>query len=305
MILSRLNVYSSLVAFYFFLLSYFFIPFAITGDQSHYIPAYYADYSFSFFDDFSLYNTFIYSYEPVHFVIILLSSSLGFDKDFIMTISNVILSILFFRYLIKSNYPAFLSFIITHSSYMFALFFTIERHKFAIIFFLIFLLYRSRFFLITSFFTHVTMALPFFSYYLSDVFINSRSFVHFLKRSLFLLLFCSVLIFALFDHIALKLIQALDDVVVFDNFDFVKSLFLFIFSYPFVRDKNHFILFALFFLPAVLFLGGIRLNMLAYFSVLFFIDTNKSSSLVFISLVSTYFFLKSFLYLYQILTIGV
>ena len=135
MSLNRFNFLFFLIFFLTFFYSYFFSPYHILGDQVPYHKAFKAVKGIPFFDALKAYRVEIDSKELGHFFIIWITSLIGISKNITMSFANALLATLFAMLLKRKNASVSLTFFLTISSYYLqALFFDLERLKFAFIF---------------------------------------------------------------------------------------------------------------------------------------------------------------------------
>lgn len=136
-------------------------PYHIEGDQVHYNRAYAELKGLSLADAFNSYQAIIFTAEPIHLMIVWLTSSLGFDKNMVMGFSNALLSCLFALYLRRKGAGIVMVFWLTFSAYyLHTMFFTLERAKFAFIFMLLSLITERKWLLLLAVFTHSMMLIP-------------------------------------------------------------------------------------------------------------------------------------------------
>ncbi len=308
------NIQISIITFVIFLTTFIFsllvAPYHINGDQEHYTVAYFAVKILSIIEAWERYNSIIYTGEPIHFLLIWAFSSLGIDKNLIMAISNSILAILFAKFLLRKNFQLlFVILIILTNYYIFTMFFTLERTKFAFIFFLIAILYKKRSMLLLSIFTHSIILFPIFAY-LSSKYINIRKIINLntivISKSLLsifkiigFVLLCLFVFYYLGNHLIGKF-----NSYAFFNFEIYQILIIFILTLLTTTNKQQVFIFFTFIIISIIILGGDRLNMLGYFSFLYF---GNNKSLLFkqiLSFLIIYFFIKSILYINMIITIG-
>ncbi len=257
-----------------------------------------------------VYRGIIYTGEPIHFVLIWMFSSLGIEKNTIMAISNSILAILFAKYLYKKNFHIFLvGIVLITNYYLLTMFFTLERTKFAFIFFLIALLYKKKSVLLISVFTHSIMLFPIFAY-LSSKYVNLKRIVssNIVKQSktsiskykiLGFIMLCLIVYFYLGEHLVSKF-----NSYAFIDFEIYQILIIFIFTLLTTSYKSEVFIFFIFILISIIILGGDRLNMLGYFSFLHFGNVKSRLFNKLILILILYYLIKSILYINMIITIG-
>ena len=134
-----------LIGFATFIFSIFLAPFHVNGDQIHYSAAYEAMEGLNLNDGLIVYQSHIFTNEPVHFFVSWFFANVGMSKNVTMTTFNSILVILFAKILLIRKYPKWLILILIFNSYLMVLFFTLERNKLAFIFIFALILYRKVF----------------------------------------------------------------------------------------------------------------------------------------------------------------
>ncbi len=306
----QFKVFIAFIFFITFIFSLYLSPFHIYGDQEHYNEAYYAVRSESFTDAWLKYTSIIYTGEPIHFSIIWFFSSLGLDKNLVMSFSNSLLAILYSKYLFDKKFSILLiALILISNYYLLTMFFTLERTKFAFIFFLLGLIYRNRFFYLVSVFTHSLMLFPLISYIVCKLFnfnnlVNSRHMKRISSKSTKLgilgLLFLGIfLYYFLGDHLVSKF-----NSYAFINFEIYQILIIFLFSLKTALNRNEVFVFFTIIIISIIILGGDRLNMVGYFAFLHFGDLRKLLFKQLILLLVCFYFIKSLIYVNMIITIG-
>jgi hypothetical protein len=293
-----------------FIFTLYIAPYHIYGDQEHYTEAYNSIKNLSLLDAWNTYTSVIYTGEPIHFFITWVTSSLGIDKNVIMGISNSILAVLYAKYLYNKNFNLLLICLIFISNYyLLTMFFTLERTKFAFIFFLLGLLYRSKIFIFISVFTHSIMLFPIFAN-LTSKYLNfkktlkspltnqSKSKNNRIKTlGLFLVLY--LIYFYLGQHLLSKF-----NSYAFNGFEIYQILIIFLLSYITAISKSEVLVFFFVIIVSIVILGGDRLNMLGYFAFLHFGDLKKPLFTKITFLLILYYLIKSIIYINMIITIG-
>lgn len=293
-----------------FILSIYVAPFHIYGDQEHYTEAYYSIKGLPIGEAWLVYKNIIYTSEPVHFFIVWLFSSSGIGKNLIMAIFNCLLAFLFIKFLFKKHYNLALIFLIYFSNYyLFTMFFTLERTKFAFIFLLISLLTNKKIFLFLAVFTHSIMLFPIFAFlsskYLNFISINKYSLNSTVDKNnsnikiIGFILFCFLIYFYLGEHLISKF-----NSYAFIDFEIYQIFIIFLLAIISVSNKSEVFIFYFFIMVSIMILGGDRLNMLGYFAFLYYRETNSPRYKYLILILISYFFIKSILYLNMIITTG-
>lgn len=293
-----------------FILSIYVSPFHIHGDQEHYTEAYYSINNLPITEGWLVYKNIIYTSEPIHFFIVWLFSSLGFEKNVIMAFFNCLLAILFAKFLLKKKYNILLIFLIYFSNYyLFTMFFTLERTKFAFIFLLAALLTNKKIFLLLSVFTHSIMLFPIFGFlsskYLNFISINKNNLLSNADKATSkikiagFILFCSLIYVYLGDHLISKF-----NSYAFIGFEIYQIIIIFFLTIISASNKSEVFIFYFFIMISIIILGGDRLNMLGYFAFLYYRDSPLSRYKYLIFIPISYFFIKTILYLNMIITTG-
>ena len=124
-----------------FLLTIYFMPFYIDGDQFHYRVAYQRLPAVGIIDGFSFYSETLASRELVHYLISWVASRF-LAKDLFIAFSNAILAYVTMTYLIKNRVSLMISFLLVAANFYFmVLYFSAERMKFGFIFLVLSLMF--------------------------------------------------------------------------------------------------------------------------------------------------------------------
>ncbi|WP_458735735.1 hypothetical protein [Zobellella taiwanensis] len=306
-----LSFFSFLTILCVFLISLFFIPYYIYGDQVHYQRVYDGVSYFNLFDAYNFYKANIDSKEPVYFLLSWVSSTLGIDKVYFIAFFNVLLSFFAYKYFTKiGGHPFVVFLIVTFGYYSYVLFFSAERLKFGFLFLLIGLLYSKRRYIyyVLSVLSHAQMIgllSSFVVFRFKDDVLNILRNNRVSKNTLFLLMsgtIVSVLVFFIMrDHLLSKINSYFE---LRGVFELIKLGAFFILSYFYAKDKSNAVaLFVpLFFL--VLIFGGERINFLGYFVFLYFALQYKKGFNLGNLFVSSYFFYTGAIFLWKIFKYG-
>jgi hypothetical protein len=179
------GVFLASLAITAFVLSMTIAPYHVNGDQVHYTKAYDAMRGLGLADAFRAYRSKIFSFEPVHFFVSWIFVNLGFDKTIAMSGLNGLAAALLGRFfLIRTHNYALVFVLVFSNQYLYAIFFTLEKLKIAIIFLLLFLNFRLRIFGVLAAFAHLQIALLFAIYFSASTLASVRlnRFGNFLKR---------------------------------------------------------------------------------------------------------------------------
>lgn len=317
--LSRLLQWLVLFAFLvlLFFTSIYFSRMHTNGDQVHYTKAYRLISGLGFTEALNTYRQIIFSYEPMHFFISWVGSNLGFDKIILMSILNVLLTSLAYKYLKGRGYAyGLILLILLTNYYFFVIYFTLEKLKVAFIFLLLFLLIRKRFWLAlislaASLFAHFQMiilaALHINAGFLSAIKNATMPKKAFIKIAIYMACagLLSLLLFQKYGSFIGAKVQY--------YFNFSRSqgllslrsaLIAFFLTFLGAENKKKVIYYFIGLCICILFLGSDRLNMFAYFGFLHYINPKRIISKVSIVLLSGYLLYKTIMYLNLIYYFG-
>jgi hypothetical protein len=240
----------SLFNFIFFFITFFysyflFYPkFYFPADQIFYYKIYETIKNLEFFEAFNLYQSLFASEEIFHFIYIYFFSNLGLTKEFAMSLANAIFIYLILKFTHKYMKLSFISFfLILTNHYLFNLFFELERLKFAIIFFLVFVNYFNiRFVRIISFFlsilSHFSIIFLYFAIYIINEKKNKIFNIKYknISSEIIIIIFLGSAFLYIFDtHIMIKLSQFSLDLKTSNYLNFFKP-FIFYLLICYVRD---------------------------------------------------------------------
>lgn len=306
-----LSFFSFLTILCVFLISLFFVPYYVGGDQAHYQRIYNGISYFNFADAYVYYKANIDSQEPIYFLLSWFSSSLGIDKLYFVTLFNVLLSFFAYKYFTKiGGHPFVVFFIVVFGYYSYVLFFSAERLKFGFLFLLLGLLYSKRryVFYVISVLSHAQMIalLSSFTFFrfrsdILSIFLKRKVY----KNTLFLLISGTVTSFFVFLIMREHIISKFDSYFEIRGFfELIKLGVFFILSYFYAKDKSSAValFLPLFFLVFVF--GGERINFLGYFVFLYFTFQYKKGFNLGNLLISGYFFYTGAIFLLKIINYG-
>jgi hypothetical protein len=284
----------------------------IVGDQLHYLNAYTLIEGLNIYDAFQLYQSIIFTGEFIHFFIVWIFSNMHIEKDIVMSVSNVILLLAFLKILQLNKYPLWLASLIVFNPYILALFFTLERNKFAFIFLFFYLIYSVRFLLILSILTHssgLLLIIPKFFYSISSkiqlkILIKKIDLIRILKFIFFASFVISVLYLLLYSHIYDKFFLYNQSTrVEYEVAPYFLSLIFFITLYS--SNDKYIVLTVFIFLIAIYYiLGGDRVNMFGYFAFLYFSNPKNLFFQFFCTLLSIFLLHRSYIYIDNIIFYG-
>mgnify|MGYP001131354646 CR=1 FL=1 len=298
-----LNMFSYLgLGCLFFLYSFALVSPYEYGDQFHYRRLYIFLENLPIGDVSAAGKTFVGAAEPISLYLLWLGSNLGVDKDVYISIWNSIF--LFGLFLLCRRYRVgFLFFILLLTNFYVVVLMTgAERLKFSFIFIVYSILLNkyqvlSRTLLFVSLFAHIQSIVVFIS---SFVYFKYKEFGLFLltfRSNLRIIMIVFILIglgFFFYFQLSGQLVSKVSFYFGWrSSFDIFKISILFSLAIIISRRRFGFILLWLLFIPLVLLFGGDRINMIAFFVVVFaLVDEGKTNNVLFLALM-VYFTLKS------------
>ena len=156
---SKVVVFS--FSLYAFFLSMGILPFAMYGDQEHYIKFYNALAGLSFLEGYTAQQDLLGTSEPGYFLFSYISAIwLNLDRVLLFSILNTVLAYVVINWIVKNNVSTLVVVLLSVNFYLLILFFSSERLKLATIFFVLYLSCSGRYkfvFLAGSIFTHVQL----------------------------------------------------------------------------------------------------------------------------------------------------
>lgn len=308
----QLNVFIRiLLLILIFFISIFLGSLYLEGDQSSYIFTYEGLKNKGIVEAYIFYVFYLSSPEFIHFLLSWISSNLGFNKLFIMSLSNVFLSYLIIKLFdrLKVNF-AITSIFLLSNFYLFVLFFAAERLKFGFIFFLLSVIYPKRFLLFFSFLSiisHLQMILV----YSGKIFqIMLNNFIKFLgtlkinyKNPLpFFLVFIFISYLNLLqDNILLKF-EAYNSAQVIT--DFIRLGIFFIISLAYSTNYKENIIIFIPLVIGILLFGDERVNMIGYVYCLYYLISYKNGVNVGMIALTVYLLYSNILFIQKIIQYG-
>lgn len=297
-------------ALFIFLYSIILSPYATDGDQIHYRYIYGEIGGQPFLEALAFYFINIDSKEVLHFLLSWLFSSLGFDKDFFVALSNAFLAYFAAALFCKLNTLKIIAFVIITTSFYFnVLYFSAERLKYGFIFFIWSIIYINKaksFYLLlfTSVMSHAQMLIS----YLSIAFVNAMESLErliskgVLSKSLFsLFLLGGLLAVAIGPHILHKLAAYETEIKLFD---LAKILVVMALTLFYARNRKQAFYLFIPLVVVVMIIGSDRVLMLGYFVFLYYgVQVNRGLNIG-TMITTVYFSAKSIDYLINLLTYG-
>lgn len=311
LLVSKKKAVVLLFSLYAFILSLIVLPFAIHGDQEHYIAFYNALPGLSFFEGYIAQKNMLGSSEPGYFIFSYLSSVvLNVDRVLVFAALNTILAALIINWIANNRVSILVICLISINFYLLVLFFSAERLKLAFIFFVLYLTYLSSFrvlFLVGSIFTHVQLVV----FLISKAILDSISSLKILANLKLNRKVVSVLFMAFLGVSLLVLLQEhlMGKMEYYISHSSVLGLFkvlLFMLMSLYYAWPKRLEIFALF-IPILVFtafFGGERFAILGYFVFMFYgLQVSRGLNLGVIA-TSSYFAVKGILFLDNVFVYG-
>ena len=297
-----------------FLLSYVVAPFHVEGDQVHYYRAYSEMAGLDFLEALNEYPTIIHTAEPVHLFIIWVFSSIGVEKNLIMATANACLAVLFAKFLRQKGASLWMVVWITFSAYyLHTMFFTLERTKFAFIFMLLYMLTQQRWWILVGVFTHSLMLIPLTLNLIGRKLFDSKqhwpakSLSKYLLRTgqaLVVLALLVLLIDSLGLHLYYKFLAYFNENLGNDKFEGWPLIILCGLTMMTTQDKRVALFFYLGLLLLAMLMGSSRVNMIGYFTFLYFSNFQHQAFKFSIYFIGLYLLFKTWGYLSNIYYFG-
>ncbi len=293
-----------------FIYSLALTPYAVEGDQLHYIKIYKEMSILSFSESYSYYQLNLDSKEVVHFFVSWVASHIGLSKDLFISLSNALLAYLMAALFIQLNLSKVIAFVIIASSfYLNVLYFSAERLKFGFIFFIASFLYveRPRVFytlLCFSILSHAQMLISYLSVGFSMFMAECERVLLKGRLSKVLLIFMVLAVFLGFiigPHIVHKFLAYQTEIKLYDV---TKILIIMLLTLYYASNKKQafFVFFPL--VIAVMLVGSDRVFMLGYFVFLYYAAKVNRGYNFGVVVTTAYFSLKSIDYLYNLIVFG-
>lgn len=135
------SLYPVIFSIFCFILSYCFFPYYFGGDQQFYNKFYGGISGYGLFDGFIFYNNSLGTKEPFYYLIVYFFSGWT-DRVFFVSLANSLLAFLIYRNIVRLRVVPLYYFLIFFNFYILVLFFSAERLKFGVLFFLLALEYK-------------------------------------------------------------------------------------------------------------------------------------------------------------------
>lgn len=309
---SKSSIFLFITVIHVTLISLYFLPYYVNGDQYHYRALYFGLNGLSLSDGFLFYKNAVSSEEPIYFFISWLLSNWGIDKDIFITISNIVLAIFSYKTFLKLGAKPYISYLVVCFNFYFLVFyFSAERLKFALIFLFIFyvlkrlkLLYVALSILSHSqvLIVYISMLAPKIKLFLFDVFIRFRAkYIYLWAIPLFVVGVVAILA-VLGNHISSKVDAYYSE----SNtaVELIKMLAFFALSFLYSKNKADTIYAFVPLLVFVFLLGGERVNVIGYFVFLYFSLHYRGGLNFGVIVANLYFIFMGYEFLTNILSYG-
>lgn len=300
------QVYSLLYALFILMISSYFVPLYIYGDQQFYID-FYENCFYPNIDSFECYNSKLGTQEPLYFGLVWLMNKFGVDRNLFIIFSNFIFTYLLclnvFKYYKVDFTRNILIILMLSNYYSVVLFFAAERLKFSIMFLLIYFLVVSKYKIIYYFLAVIGHMQSFFlSFYIFMMELGKLKKI-WLKTSIliFMVSMSGILLLFLSEHISNKFEAYSGDGGSLGSV--LKTFFFIILSY--LYSKNFKIL--LCGVPLIVASFILDVERVAIFSFFVFIGTviyYRKALDPFLILILLYFSVKSIEFLINIIEFG-
>jgi hypothetical protein len=293
-----------IIALCVFIITLIISPYYVYQDQFHYIKIY------NGLKDLDLINAYLYyinnidSKEVVHFFFSWIGSNLSINKVIFFAFVNAYLAFIAIKLMRQLNASIYIiSLIVLSNFYFYVFYFSAERLKFAVIFFILSALYKNKVYLysLLSIFAHsqfiiIYSAILFKKFNTS--FIRSINNKKISIRSL-LVVFATLIIlytvyYFLYEHLVGKYLSYAVSNIGDSFFNLLKVSIFFLMTLAYSRKKQEvvFLYFVLFIATTII--GGERLNMFGYFIFLYYaLQVNKGINFGVIT-TSIYFLFKTY-----------
>ena len=294
-----------------FFISIFLGSFYLEGDQSSYIFTYEGLKGKGLVEAYIFYVFYLSSPELIHFLLSWISSNLGFNKLFIMSLSNVFLSYFIIKLFdrLKVNFIVTSIFLLSNF-YLFVLFFAAERLKFGFIFFLMSIIYSKRFlffFAFLSTISHLQMILVYSGKIFQIILNYLTNFLGTLKVNYknplpLFLLFISLLYLNLFQENILFKFEAYSDTEAI--IDFIRLGAFFIISLAYTTNFRENITIFIPLVISIFLFGDERVNMIGYVYCLYYLLSYKNGVNVGMIALTVYLIYSNILFIQKIIKYG-
>lgn len=274
----RCNPYTAITIFVVlgvFALSMALSPFYIDGDQLHYRRVYDQISSLTLLDAYAYYRSNLDSRELIHFLLVYLISPY-LDKDLVMSLSNAALAYAALRLCrTLGASPIIAALIPLTNYYFFAMYFSAERLKFAMLFMMLGLSYAGKyrplyFYSFLAVLAHAQTTLVYTAILLKTLFRNVVYLFNTSKAPLYLLLLPLIVAPAL----ALNLEQILSKLSSYSAersiMEIARNAAFLLLTLCISRRKTDVIVLFIPILIATMLVGGDRVNMIGYLFFLYF-----------------------------------
>lgn len=308
MVVNKYKLIQIVYPFLIYIVSIIISPYDIYGDQLYYRQIYLELPNYNLIDGYFVYSQTLSSFEFMHYILIKWAS-LFINKDIFMSLSNAILIFFIIRYMSKLKVSiAIITIIVFSNYYLFVLFFSAERLKFAVIFLFISLnslnnIKLMYFFGFLSVLTHIQMFILYMSIFFHKIFISMYNIIATMKFR-FSHIILIVIVFIILELLSNQIISKASYYIT-GNLSFPYKIFIFYFlSLIYAKNKSQLIFL---FLPLAIASSVILGNRIAIFAYMIFLyyglQSNHGKNIGVIS-TSIYYAIQSYLFIYNIFVYG-
>lgn len=304
--LSKNSLSNFFITLIIFFISLYISPYFTEGDQIHYRKVYSSLVDYNFFNGFIFYKNSVSSTEPISYALTWIACHFFNNKDLYISFVNATLAYTLSSLLSKWKVAIPIIFIVILTNfYLYVLYFSAERLKYGILFFLISLYYLEHtkkfyFFSLLAILSHIQTFILYGSLIFYNTILNIKDTLITLQiKKLFL-----VSIILMIGSLFIMQEQILDKFAAYHNqygiSAFFKSSILLLLALYYSKNKSETLLLFIPLFVAIFLVGEMRINMLSYFLFMYYaLQVNRGYNFGVI-LTSIYNLYKSILYINNI-----
>lgn len=306
----RFNKYNLLAIITFviiFIASMYVSPYFTIGDQIHYRKVYSSLSNYNFLDGFIFFKNSLSSSEPMSYLITWIGSNLLDDnKDLYISLFNAfmcfILVILLGKW--KVGIPIIILVVFTNF-YLYVLFFSAERMKYSMLFFLISIynINKTRYFyfyVLLAVLSHIQIMILYLTIFSNHSFLNLKNSVlrYKINKSFLITIIIIIILIIIMQSQIIK--KFYDYYASYGINNFYKTIIFFIMALYYSKNKSETIFLFIPLFIAIFFLGDMRINMFSYFIFLYYALRENNGYNLGIFVTSIYNLYKSIIYINNI-----
>ena len=304
--LSKYSLSNIFITLLIFCISMYISPYYTEGDQVHYRKVYLSLVDYNFFSGFSIYKLSVSSTEPISYTLTWIACHLFDNKDLYISFVNAIFAYTLASLLSKWKVAIPIIFIIILTNfYLYVLYFSAERLKYGILFFLVSLYYLENtkkfyFFAFLAILSHIQTLILYGSLMFYNVILNIKDVFITLEIKKFFLVSIILVIGSLFimqEQILVKFAAYHNE---YGINVFFKSFILLLLALYYSKNKSETLLLFIPLFVTIFLVGDMRVNMFSYFVFMYYaLQVNHGYNFGVI-LTSMYNLYKSILYINNI-----